>query len=78
MNNISARLTQALQLLESVLQRQEISRPLLLKLPGFLGLGATVSATDLMATIPRHIGETLARGGDPLRARWATVALPLS
>ena len=36
-------------------------RDRLLKLPGFLGLSAIVSTTDLLATLPRHIGETLAR-----------------
>ena len=35
-------------------------RRVVLELPGFLGLGAIVSATDLLATLPRHTGETLA------------------
>lgn len=48
------------QLLESALQHQQIRRAILLELPGFLGLGAIVSSTDLIATLPRHIGETLA------------------
>jgi hypothetical protein len=29
------------------------------ELPGFLGLGPVVSSTDLIATLPRGIGETL-------------------
>lgn len=36
---------------------------MLLELPGFLGLPAIVSTTDLIATLPRQIGETLARVG---------------
>jgi transposase InsO family protein len=32
-------------------------------LPGFLGLPAIVSTTDLIASLPRQIGETLARLG---------------
>ena len=35
----------------------------LLELPGFLGLPAIVSTTDLLATLPRQIGETLAQVG---------------
>ncbi|MBO9535198.1 LysR family transcriptional regulator [Herbaspirillum sp.] len=48
------------QLLESALHQQQIQRTVLLELPGFLGLGAIISNTDLIATLPRHIGETLA------------------
>lgn len=48
------------QLLEAVLERHRIERRILLELPGFLGLAAIVSTTDLVATVPRHIGETLA------------------
>ena len=36
------------------------SRRVVLELPGFLGLGAIVASTDLVATLPRQIGETLA------------------
>jgi DNA-binding transcriptional LysR family regulator len=48
------------QLLEAALERQKVERRILLELPGFLGLAAIVSTTDLVATVPRHIGETLA------------------
>lgn len=48
------------QLLEAALERQQVERRILLELPGFLGLAAIVSTTDLVATVPRHIGETLA------------------
>ncbi|MDB5850120.1 MAG: transcriptional regulator, LysR family, partial [Rhodoferax sp.] len=33
----------------------------LLELPGFLGLAGILSASDLVATLPRHIGETLSK-----------------
>lgn len=48
-------------LLEAALAARDIERRVLLELPGFLGLGAIVCSTDLIATLPRHIGETLAR-----------------
>jgi DNA-binding transcriptional LysR family regulator len=47
-------------LLQDVLQRERIERKVVVELPGFLGLGAIVSSTDLIATLPRHTGETLA------------------
>lgn len=49
------------QLLERTLVRERIEREVVLELPGFLGLGAIVQTTDLIATVPRHIGETLAK-----------------
>jgi len=49
------------QLLDAALERHGIERRILLELPGFLGLAAIVSTTDLIATVPRHIGETLSR-----------------
>jgi DNA-binding transcriptional LysR family regulator len=52
------------QLLEAALLRQRVERRILLELPGFLGLAAIVSTTDLIATLPRQIGETLARTND--------------
>ncbi len=48
-------------MLESALKRQGIERRVQLELPGFLGLAAIVSSTDLIATVPRTIGESLAR-----------------
>ncbi|WP_119157778.1 LysR family transcriptional regulator [Caldimonas tepidiphila] len=50
-------------LLDAALKEQRIERRVVLELPGFLGLGAIVSTTDLIATLPRHIGETLAQTG---------------
>ncbi|MFT3813192.1 MAG: LysR family transcriptional regulator [Acidovorax sp.] len=49
------------QLLEQALARARIERRVVLELPGFLGLGAIIRGTDLIATLPRHTGETLAR-----------------
>ncbi len=47
-------------LLESTLKQLGLDRLVALRLPGFLGLPAILSTTDLVATLPRHIGETLA------------------
>ena len=52
------------ELLDQALARERIERQVVLDLPGFLGLGAIVQSTDLIATLPRHIGETLARASD--------------
>jgi DNA-binding transcriptional LysR family regulator len=51
------------QLLDATIRRLGVERRLALSLPGFLGLPAIVSTTDLIATLPRHIGETLAAIG---------------
>jgi DNA-binding transcriptional LysR family regulator len=51
------------QLLDATLHEQGIERRVVLQLPGFLGLPAILSTTDLLATLPRHIGQTLARMG---------------
>jgi DNA-binding transcriptional LysR family regulator len=48
------------QLLAGALQEERIVLDVALELPGFLGLPAIVGTTDLIATLPRHIGETLA------------------
>jgi DNA-binding transcriptional LysR family regulator len=48
------------QLLESAIASQHLTRQIRLELPGFLGLSAILSTSDLIATLPRHIGETLA------------------
>lgn len=49
-------------LLQRALDAQGIERRVVLELPGFLGLGAIIGGTDLLATLPRHIGTTLAHG----------------
>jgi DNA-binding transcriptional LysR family regulator len=48
-------------LLSAAMEQQKIQRRLALELPGFLGLPAIVGTTDLIATLPRHIGEALAK-----------------
>lgn len=52
------------QLIERALARRSLRRTVLLELPGFLGLSAILSTTDLVATLPRHIGTTLAQAAD--------------
>ena len=49
------------QLMDASISSRRIRRNVQLELPGFLGLGPIISTTDLIATLPRHIGETLAR-----------------
>lgn len=49
------------QLLEQALAREGIERQVVLELPGFLGLGPIIQTTDLVATLPRHTGATLAQ-----------------
>ena len=48
------------ELLANAVKRDQIVRRVMLELPGFLGLGAIVASTDLIATLPRQIGEALA------------------
>ncbi|TWH75836.1 DNA-binding transcriptional LysR family regulator [Azomonas agilis] len=48
------------KLLDAGLARAGIERRIVLELPAFLGLGAIIGTTDLVATLPRHIGQTLA------------------
>ena len=49
--------------LQTSLASQKIKRRVMLELPGFLGLATIVAGSDLIATVPRHIGETLAASG---------------
>jgi DNA-binding transcriptional LysR family regulator len=51
------------QLLEEAVKNFGIERRIVLRLPGFLGLAAILAASDLIVTLPRHIGETLAALG---------------
>ena len=46
------------QLLEAALQKLGQQRQVQFALPGFLGLLGILSTSDLVATLPRHIGET--------------------
>lgn len=52
------------QLLDAAMSERQVRREVLLELPGFLGLAPIVSTTDLIATLPRHIGQTLAQLSD--------------
>lgn len=47
-------------LLEAAIRDQEIERRVALRLPGFLGLATILAGSDLIATLPRHIGTVLA------------------
>ena len=49
------------QLMDDAVKAQHIERRIQLEMPGFLGLAAILSTNDLVATLPRQIGETLAR-----------------
>ena len=50
-------------LLDATLARHHLEHRVVLELPGFLGLASIISATDLLVTLPRQIGETLAKLG---------------
>lgn len=50
-------------LLEKALASHGIDRRIVLRLPGFLGLSSILADSDLIATLPRHIGTTLAKLG---------------
>ncbi|MGL5736247.1 MAG: LysR family transcriptional regulator, partial [Beijerinckiaceae bacterium] len=45
-------------LIEAGLAKVGLHRHIGLRLPGFLGLSRILAASDLVATLPRHIGET--------------------
>lgn len=49
--------------IDAAMHAQKVEREVRLELPGFLGLATILSASDLVATVPRMIGETLARIG---------------
>lgn len=62
-------------MLQPALKAVHIDRRIELELPAVLGLTAIVSSTDLIATVPRHIGETLAESG-AVRAFRCPLNLP--
>lgn len=62
-------------LLDAALENERIERRIVLELPGFLGLATIISTTDLLITLPRHIGETLARIGG-LKVHPCPFAIP--
>jgi DNA-binding transcriptional LysR family regulator len=51
-------------LLEQAFARERIERRVVLEVPWSLGLGAIIQTTDLIVTLPRLIGGTLARAYD--------------
>ena len=61
-------------LLDNALERAGQKRQVQLALPGFLGLPAILQGSDLIATLPRHIGETLAHSA---RLRVLPCPLPI-
>jgi DNA-binding transcriptional LysR family regulator len=63
------------QLLDAALHARRIQRRVVLELPGFLGLVRIVATTDLIVTLPRNIGETLAKVGK-LRVFNCPVPIP--
>lgn len=62
-------------LVGAAMQAAGIRRQVPLDLPGFLGLSAILSNTDLLATLPRNIGETLAQAAG-LKVLACPVAIP--
>jgi DNA-binding transcriptional LysR family regulator len=62
-------------MLQRELARRRVHRRVVLELPGFLGVAAIVSSTDLIATVPSMIGEALAAGG-LVRALPVPVPMP--
>jgi DNA-binding transcriptional LysR family regulator len=64
------------ELLQAAIKRQRINRTVLLELPGFLGLPAILSGSHLIATLPRGIGEALARSSSGLTAFPSPVQAP--
>lgn len=58
--HVSISLGTGSMLLEAALVRERIEPRVIVQLPGFLGLPAIISSTNLVATLPRNIGETLA------------------
>jgi DNA-binding transcriptional LysR family regulator len=63
------------QLMEESFARVGVKRRVALELPGFLGLPAILSGSDLVATLPRQIGETIAADAG-LRRMPCPVAIP--
>ena len=48
---------------DRALGEQQVERRILLRLPSYLGLATILATTDLIATVPRQIGEALAQTG---------------
>ena len=52
------------RLLSTAVESKGINRRVVLQLPGYLGLSVITRTTDLIATLPRQMGETLAGIGE--------------
>lgn len=52
------------RMLSAALESKGIHRRVELELPGYLGLSVIVGSTDLLVTLPRQMGETLAGLGE--------------
>jgi DNA-binding transcriptional LysR family regulator len=65
------------KIIDPEMKRQRIERNVMLQLPGFLGLSAILSSSDMVATLPRSIGETMARAAG-LKVLPCPVKLPIS
>ncbi|SDI83389.1 LysR family transcriptional regulator [Propionivibrio dicarboxylicus] len=52
------------RLLSTAVESKGIARRVVLQLPGYLGLSVITRTTDLIATLPRQMGETLAGIGE--------------
>lgn len=63
------------QRLEQALAESGIVRHVRVRLPGFLGLPSLIGSSDLLATVPRLIGNTMLKAGG-LRAFACPVELP--
>jgi DNA-binding transcriptional LysR family regulator len=61
--------------LDAAFLEASMRRNIQLELPGFLGLSGILSSTDLVATLPRQIGETLAQAAG-LHILTCPIAIP--
>jgi DNA-binding transcriptional LysR family regulator len=62
-------------LLDKAMRDSGTPRQIQLELPGFLGLSGILASTDLLATLPRQIGETLAKAAN-LQILTCPIAIP--
>jgi DNA-binding transcriptional LysR family regulator len=65
------------KIIDPEMRRQGIERNVMLQLPGFLGLSAILSSSEMVATLPRSIGETMAKVAG-LKVLPCPVKLPIS
>jgi DNA-binding transcriptional LysR family regulator len=65
------------KIIDPEMKKQRIERKVMLQLPGFLGLSAIISSSDMVATLPRSIGESLAKSAG-LKVLPCPVKLPIS